>query len=267
MEMKSYGVTQQKVNANIFEEKLEELKIFGFTTFEDVFSETEINTFRTKIDEVYKKQLLEFSEEDMKKINDKSMARCLLAYDNEFLKVFSNPVIKQVVDSVLGNYYILHLQNAIINHSNEEHHQSSWHRDLPYQNYTISSPLALNAFICIDPFTETSGSTFVVPYTHNLETIPSTGFIEKNKVQLIAKSGSVVFFDSMLLHKAGYNSAGFTRRAINNVFVKPILKQQISLPEFLGENYTNDPALKQLLGYGSNVPKSVTEWRKNRLNR
>lgn len=267
MEMKSYGVTQKKVNTNIFDEKLEELKILGYTIFENVFTDTEIAKYKNKIDEVYEKQLSEFSEEDLKKINDSSIARCLLAYDKEFVNVFSNPIITQVVDSVLGNYYILHLQNAIINYPNEEHHQSSWHRDLPYQNYTISSPLALNALVCIDPFTETSGSTYVVPYTQNLETIPSANFIEKFKVQLIAKPGSVCFFDSMLLHKAGYNSADFTRRAINNVFTKPIIKQQISLPEFLGEDYTNDSDLKRLLGYDSAVPNSVTEWRKKRLNR
>ena len=95
--------------------------------------------------------------------------------------------------------------------------------------------------------------------------IASQKYIEKHKVQLLAKPGSVVFFDSMLLHKAGYNSAGFTRRAINNVFVKPILKQQINLPEFLGNDYTDDNELKKLLGYFADVPKSVKEWRMKKL--
>lgn len=265
--MKSYGVTQQTAISSLFDEKIEELKIQGFTVFEDVFEESVLLEFRSRIDKIYTKQTEEFSEDDLKKINDKGMARCLLAYDSYFLSIFDNALIKEVVDKVLGNYYILHLQNAIINHSDEEHHQSSWHRDLPYQNYQISSPLAINAFICVDAFTEKSGSTFVVPYTHNLETVPSNNYIEKNKVQLLAKPGSVVFFDSMILHKAGYNSAGFTRRAINNVFVKPILKQQINLPAILGENYTSDKNLQKLLGYESNVPDSVLEWRKNRLKR
>jgi ectoine hydroxylase-related dioxygenase (phytanoyl-CoA dioxygenase family) len=265
--MKSYGVTQQTTLSGLFDEKMEELKLAGFTVFEGVFDEVVLAEFRKRIDSIYIKQTQEFNEANLIKINDKGMARCLLAYDPYFLNIFENTLIKQVIDKVLGNYYILHLQNAIINHSQAEHHQNSWHRDLPYQNYQISSPLALNAFICIDPFTEKSGSTYVVPYTHNLEVIPSNSYIEKNKVQLLAKPGSVVFFDSMILHKAGYNSAGFTRRAINNVFVKPILKQQINLPSILGNDYTSDKELRKLLGYDSNVPNSVLEWRHNRLNR
>jgi hypothetical protein len=47
---------------------------------------------------------------------------------------------------------VLHLQNGIINMPNEEHHQSSWHRDLPYQNWTSSEPLACNVFYCLDNF-------------------------------------------------------------------------------------------------------------------
>jgi ectoine hydroxylase-related dioxygenase (phytanoyl-CoA dioxygenase family) len=201
----------------------------------------------------------------LKKINEQNLVRCPLLYDEFFIDIATNHRVMEIVKKVLGDYFILHLQNGIINKPNEEHHQSSWHRDLPYQNFVISKPLALGALFCIDDFTNESGSTFVLPHSHRVELIPSSQYIEKNSKQIIAKAGSVILFDSMLFHKAGYNSANYIRRAINNVFVVPIIKQQINLPIALNGKYSDDDFLSKLLGYQSNSPSSDIEWRNNRI--
>lgn len=105
----------------------------------------------------------------------------------------------------------------------------------------------------------------MLPHSHRVEVIPSSQYVEKNSKQIIARAGSVILFDSMLFHKAGYNSANFTRRALNNVYVVPILKQQINLPEALDGKYSDDEFLSKLLGYQSNSPSNDVEWRNNRI--
>jgi ectoine hydroxylase-related dioxygenase (phytanoyl-CoA dioxygenase family) len=161
----------------------------------------------------------------------------------------------------------LHLQNAIINPPNQVHHQSSWHRDLPYQNFVISKPLALSALYCLDDFSPETGGTIVVPHTHNHEIIPSVEYLEKHNLIITAKAGSVVLFDAMLLHKAGYNSSNNFRRAINNVYTVPIIKQQLNIPLMLKDKYTDNQFLLRLLGFESQVQNSDREWRLQRKNK
>ncbi len=264
---KSYGITLQSHLNDVIDRIIEEVHIEGFSIIENVLTDNEIIKYREKIDTVYQIQKNHFNEQNLIKINEKGLARCLLANDQCFLTIATNDIVLKVVEKILGNYFILHLQNGIINKPNEEHHQSSWHRDLPYQNFIISRPLSINALYCIDDFTKESGSTCVLPFSHREEIIPSAQYIEKHSKQLLTKAGSVIIFDSMLLHKAGYNYSNFTRRSINNVYTVPILKQQIDLPNYLKEKYADDAFLSKFLGYKSSSAFSDIEWREKRLNK
>ncbi|MGZ3861855.1 MAG: phytanoyl-CoA dioxygenase family protein [Bacteroidia bacterium] len=264
---KSYGINNQSKNLSENDLYVEELRIKGFTQIENVLSEKELVEIRKKLDHLNEVQTKEFSKETLEKINELNMVRCPFLYDEYFLGIATNTKVNELVKMILGDYYILHLQNGIINMPHEEHHQRSWHRDLPYQNYEISSPLALSALFCIDDFSLVSGGTIVLPFSHKLESIPTNTYIEKHKLQVEAKAGTVVLFDSMLLHKAGNNTSSAIRRGINNMYVKPILKQQINIPKALNGKYSNDPYLSKFLGYESSVPDSVADWRKNRLQK
>ena len=137
---------------------------------------------------------------------------------------------KIIIEKQVGK--IINLQNAIINKPNEEHHQSSWHRDLPYQDWIISKPLAVNAFYCMSDFTSQNGATFLLPFSQKIEKFPSKRYVEENQIQMIAPKGSVVLFDSMVFHRASFNSTSNVRYGINNMFVVPILKQQISKKQY-----------------------------------
>src|SRR5947209_77007 len=184
----SYGVTQQKTIASSEDVHLEELTIKGFSILEGVLHADQLAQARTKLDEVYARQVSEFGEDKLQAIKEKNMARCPLAYDEYFLSnVAANPKVLSLVKRRLGDYFILHLQNGIINRPNEPHHQSSWHRDLPYQNFVSSKPLAIGALFCIDPFTVETGCTEVVPFTHREETSPSNEYIEANRVPAVAR--------------------------------------------------------------------------------
>jgi ectoine hydroxylase-related dioxygenase (phytanoyl-CoA dioxygenase family) len=263
---KSYGVNQQNTLNNWIESHIEELQINGFSILNEVLTTLELENCRLKLDDIYELQKKNFGEENLKKINENNTVRCPIIYDEYFLNIATNTNVLKIVEKIIGNYFILHLQNGIINKPNQEHHQSSWHRDLPYQNFVISKPLAIGALFCIDDFTDTSGATYVLPHSHRVESIPSQEFVEKFSKQLEAKAGSVILFDAMLFHKAGYNSGNFTRRAINNVYVVPILKQQIDLYTALNGKYKDNEFLSKFLGYNSKVSSSDIAWRNNKLN-
>ncbi|SHN09862.1 phytanoyl-CoA dioxygenase family protein [Polaribacter sp. KT 15] len=264
---KSYGVNNQTQINNEIDSYLEELKINGFSVISNVLTDKELNNSREKLDEVYEIQKNKIGEEHLLLINEKNTVRCPLIYDDFFLTIARKEIVLNIIEKILGSYFILHLQNGIINKPNREHHQSSWHRDLPYQNFVITNPLAVSALYCIDDFTKESGSTFVLPFSHNVVTIPSNNYVDKYKKQLIAKAGSVILFDSMLFHKAGYNVSAFTRRAINNVYSTPILKQQIDLKEALKGKFSDDEKVSKFLGYHSNSADNDFDWRIKRVKR
>jgi ectoine hydroxylase-related dioxygenase (phytanoyl-CoA dioxygenase family) len=269
MKDESYGVTKQNKVSGAVEQHMEEFSILGFTVLKNVLNETELAEIRKRLDAVYDSQVAEAQQNNfnLEDIREQNVARMIFSYDDYFLKLMALPSIIDYVKKIVGNYFILHLQNGIINKPNEKHHQSSWHRDLPYQDFVISKSLAVNALFCIDEFSDATGGTMVLPYSHKIETIPSDQFIEKNKVQVNAPAGSVILMDSMVFHRAGYNSSSIVRRAINHVYVAGILKQQINIPEMLKGKYSDDPFLGMLLGYEAAETKSVKEYRLRRVKK
>ncbi|MCX6291618.1 MAG: phytanoyl-CoA dioxygenase family protein [Bacteroidetes bacterium] len=269
MKDESYGVTKQNLVKDVVDEKLEEFFIRGFTVLENVLTNEELSETRKRLDDVYRKQVEEAAQNNFKlgDIREENVARMIFAYDDYFLNMVTNSAIIGYVKKIVGHYFILHLQNGIINMPDEKHHQSSWHRDLPYQDFVISKPLAVNALYCIDEFSKKTGGTLVVPFSHKMETIPSETYIEKHALQVEAPAGSVILMDSMVFHRAGYNSSTIIRRAVNHVYVAGILKQQMNIPSMLKGKFSDNPFLRMLLGYDSSEANSVSEYRLKRLKK
>ncbi len=263
-----YGVRESSAATSEADKSVEEIRIAGYTVVAGVLSESELQIIRSKLDEIYEVQVKEIGgEERLSEINDVNVVRLLLAYDDYFLKVATNPAVLAIVERLLGDYYILMQQNAIINLPNVANYQTSWHRDLSYQHFVSTRPLAISALFCIDDFSQESGATHVLPASHKIETFPSQEFLEKNQQGIIARAGSVLVFDSMLFHRAGYNHSAFTRRALNHVYTLPFLKQQISIPEALRGKFRDGGFLSKFLGYESEPGKNVTQWRAAKIDR
>ena len=168
---------------------------------------------------------------------------------------------------MIGSYCLLHLQNAIVNQPGRAHHQSAWHRDLPYLDRTSSAPLAVSALFCIDEFTEETGATWCVPGSHVVADPPSDAFLATHSIAIEANAGDVIMFDSMLVHRAGANRSTKVRRGVNHVYSVGIIRQQIDLPRALDGRYVDDPQLAIFLGYTSNAPVSGEDYQRQRMQR
>jgi ectoine hydroxylase-related dioxygenase (phytanoyl-CoA dioxygenase family) len=262
-----YGRVEQTRVENDAARYAEEIAVRGFTVIPDLFSPAELAEWRERIDSVYNRQETEFGREALIAIQELDLCRAPLLYDFEFIRLARHPLVLSVAKLFLGNWFILNLQNAIINRPNQVHHQSSWHRDLPYQNWVISRPLAINALLAIDEFSEITGGTHVVPFTHKTEVLPSDAYIEANRIVAAAPAGSAIVFDSMLFHRAGANTSPNIRRAVNHLYTTPILKQQYDFPRALGDRPDLEPDVSRLLGYTSQVPVDDRAWRAARAAR
>jgi ectoine hydroxylase-related dioxygenase (phytanoyl-CoA dioxygenase family) len=263
-----YGIRKFSNPTSQTERAIEEILISGYSVIPDVLSETELQVIRRKLGEIYEMQAKEIGgEQSLGEINEKNTIRLLLAYDDYFLGLATHPAVLAIIKGLLGDYYVISQQNGIINPPNRENYQTSWHRDLSYQHFVSTRPLAVSALFCVDDFLKETGGTHVLSASHKVEAFPSRDFVEKNQQCISARAGSVLIFDSMLFHRAGYNSSNSNRRALNHFYTLPFIKQQISLPEALKGKYRDDPFLSRFLGYASEPGKSVAEWRATKIER
>ncbi len=262
-----YGRLDQTPCNSDIELHVEEIRTHGFSIVENLLNEDELDIYREKIHSIYKQQEDKLGLDKLTSLQEKDLCRMPIKYDDFFINLVINEKILSIVKKILGDYFILNLQNAIINTPNEKHHQNKWHRDLPYQNYVISNPLSINVLFCIDDFSRETGGTAVLPYTHKMDVLPSDRYIKKHSLLLNAKAGSAIVFDSMLIHKAGYNSSQKTRRAVNHMYSTPIMKQFYDFPRALKGKFSEDKFLSQLLGYTSQTAIDDVAWRENRVNK
>jgi len=267
MEESFYGRIAQTQNGDVIAAYAEEIVIRGFTIVRDLLPAGDLTRWRERIDSVYKQQEVAFGREALIAIQELDLCRAPLLHDFDFVKLATHPVVLSVAKTFLGDWFILNLQNAIINRPNETHHQSSWHRDLPHQNWVISRPLGISALFAIDDFSAETGGTHVIPYSHKLEVLPSDSYIAANQVIISAPAGSAILFDPMLFHRAGANRSKVIRRAVNHLYTTPILKQQYDFPRALGDRPDLGDEYLRLLGYTSQVPTDDRVWREARVAR
>ena len=265
--MKQYGISSfHKIEKEI-DSHIENVKRRGYTILGGHLSKKNCEKFSSKIENIYQKQKTSFGELNLRQINELDSARMLFSEDSDFLNLITDEEILKIVSSILGENFILQLQNGIINRPKKEHHQTSWHRDIPYQEYTLSNPIAINVFYCLTPFNENTGGTLILPYSQLFAKAPSASFFTENAIQPNLNTGDVIIFDSWLYHKAGNNSSNIIRYGVNNLFTSPILKQQIDIPKMLKGKHNNTPILNKILGYKFETPISVEDFRQRRLQK
>jgi ectoine hydroxylase-related dioxygenase (phytanoyl-CoA dioxygenase family) len=267
MEITTYGVSPAGGDTrNAWALACEEIRVRGFTILESVLDAAAVSIANEKIDEVYRRQCAEVGgEASLDRINDADIVRCLLAYDDHFLQLATLEPVLTIIRSLIGENLVLMMQNGVINRPDRKQFQTSWHRDLNYQHWVSSRPLALSALVCLEDFEERTGGTAFLPASHRFADFPSPSLVHAGEVTPNAPAGSVILFDAMIFHRSGINRSGRVRRAINHVFGCPILGQQIDIPAMLGKAAPADPWLAGFLGYRWNPAASVLEWRGRRI--
>lgn len=264
----THGVSETFIGKSEMDIRLEEIERNGYTILKNVFSKEECLTAKRKIDEIYNKQLKECGGEDyLTAINDQDVVRALLVYDEFFLRFANNNSVREVLDKCFGKKYILNLQNSPINRAHKTHFGSTWHRDLSYQHFVASRPIAINVLVCFDPFTEENGGTSILPFSHKFEKFPSKDYQEKNEKKITANIGDAFIFNAMVYHRAGPNNTDKERKLLVQMFTLPFIKPQVSFPKMLDGKYSNNEELSYLLGYDSEIEENVISWRERRKRR
>jgi ectoine hydroxylase-related dioxygenase (phytanoyl-CoA dioxygenase family) len=259
---KRYGVIEQTTSESDVEYACESIRHLGYAVID---SGHESGRLKAMSDAFEHAQQCHTSEhggrEALKAIDEHNTIRLPLLYDPIFLELATNAKILEICRRLIAGYVVLNQQNGVINppHS-EQYNQGAWHRDLPYQHFVSSRPLAINALFCLDPFTIENGATKVLPASHRQEAFPSDRFVEAEAITISAPAGAFIILDCMVFHSGGVNMTDRPRRAVNHVYSIPLLRQQIDLPSALGKRFVTGGELRKLLGYDVRTPRSVAEY-------
>lgn len=248
---KSYGILQQNPPGSTIDDAVEQVQSLGYAVLDSSYSVAELQNISDEFDRIHRQYIAMHGEDWLKSIDEYNTIRAPLTQGSSaFIKLAFNENLLQVLTRLIAGKFILNQQNGIINPPQQTYNQGAWHRDLPYQHFLSTTPLAVNALFCLDDFTIENGATFVLPASHKSAAFPSGPFVKRNALQIQAKAGSFILLDCMLFHAGGFNSTQRPRRAVNHVYNIPYFKQQINLPanmsgaelspqesEFLGSHY------------------------------
>jgi ectoine hydroxylase-related dioxygenase (phytanoyl-CoA dioxygenase family) len=260
-----HGVGLRTALLDELDAKAEELRSAGYTLLDSGLSAREIDTLRERMESIYRTQLDEVGgPQALARCNDLDVARCPLAYDEAFIGIAAHAPLMALVQRLLGANIVLLQQNGLFNRPQVQHYQTHWHRDVSYQHWTSSEPLAINALLTLDDFTLDNGATHVLPGSHLRAEFPSERYVEKFETPLVAPAGTFLVLDAMLFHRAGRNHSSGERRALNHVIGRPFMAQQFDLSRMIDARHGDDPFLNRYLGFRWSPCVSVADWRRLR---
>jgi ectoine hydroxylase-related dioxygenase (phytanoyl-CoA dioxygenase family) len=256
----AYGILIRNSAKTDIERLAEQIRMLGYGVLDSGLDAKEVTAVKAAFERTRKSYLEQFDADLLSKINELHTIRAMLVHGEPvFRQLATNQRVLALVSSLIRGQFLLNQQNGVMNPPKEKYNQGKWHRDLPYQHFVTSTPLAINALYCVDDFTTENGATVVLPATHKTEAFPSSAFIETNALQISAKAGSFIVLDCMIYHKGNMNHTDRMRRAINHVYTIPYIKQQVSLPRLMSEHDLSDQE-RQLFGYDCPECANITEF-------
>ena len=263
----TYGIADAPSSAPAgFEALVEDIRVRGFGVIPALLSDPQVDRLNSVMDEVYARQCAEVGgAAALASMNDADIARCLLAYSDEYLALATHPTMVAVAKAVLGENVVLLMQNGVINRPGQRQAQAKWHRDLNYQHWVCSRAISISALVCLEDFNPQTGGTAFLPGSHLDENFPVQEVVERSEVTPVLPRGSVIFFNSMTFHRGGVNSSGRIRRAAIHVIGAPMLAQAVDIPAMLRREAPTDPWLAGYLGYRWNPARDVSAWRRQRI--
>ena len=121
---------------------------------------------------------------------------------------------------------------------------------------------SINVLVTFTDIKSTDEIFYVVPNTHHSKNEISQEYCNKNKISITAKAGSILVFDSTLLHCGGPNRSADNWYGVNHQFTRSFIKQQIDYTRLLGKELIlqQKPRIQQMLGYYTRVVTSLDEY-------
>jgi ectoine hydroxylase-related dioxygenase (phytanoyl-CoA dioxygenase family) len=235
------------------------MKEKGWIIFNEIVSPSLIDKLKQDLEASYKIRR-PIQEKNGVDTNTAGTSHHLLVDGKSFFDFLSHLYLDEEIKTYFEGKYILNTYGGNLNLRGQHTYASNVHRDV--RTYTSDIKLLLNILVVLDDFTEDNGATYLLSGSHLKKEKPDDSYFFLKSERVVAKKGSIVFWDANLWHAAGENKTDGPRRALSLIYSRPFMKQQFDYCRQLGyENVEKMSAgLKQVLGYNSRTPTSLEEW-------
>jgi ectoine hydroxylase-related dioxygenase (phytanoyl-CoA dioxygenase family) len=191
---------------------------------------------------------------------DYGMVLLCSLYEGAFIELFDNPNITEPFNSILGDGSIVYAYTSSSMPPFKNNLSNRIHVDCPrlIPDYITN----IGATILLDDFTEDNGATYFVPNSQNTADQPSEEEFYSKAIRLIAKAGTVWFFNARVWHAGGNNHTGNWRHALTINACRSYMKQRIDIPRAMAHLDTRKYSTNTLqkLGFWTQVPANYDEY-------
>jgi ectoine hydroxylase-related dioxygenase (phytanoyl-CoA dioxygenase family) len=235
-----------------------EINTQGYSIVENVLTASFIDSIKSELKIAIDKEFL--YHKDNPNYKDYGMVLLCSLYGGKFLELFENEIINKAFNSILGDGSIVYAYTSSSMPPNKSNFSNRIHVDCPrvIKDYITN----IGATILLDDFTEENGATWFLPYSQNTLEQPDQEFFNQNAKRLIAKAGTVWFFNARVWHAGGNNNTTNWRHALTINMARSFMKQRIDIPRAMQnmDLLNISDTVKQKLGFYAQVPANYEEY-------
>ena len=203
----------------------EDIMTQGYAIVENVLSPEFVAKAKAELEVAIKKEV---AYHQTNQYSDFGMVLLCSLYGGAFIELFDNNKLTEPFNTVLGDGCIVYAYTSSSMPPNKSNYSNRIHVDSPrlIPGYVTN----MGATILLDDFTEENGATWFLPYSHNSLDKPDEDEFYKNGKRVIAKAGSVWFFNARIWHAGGNNLTDKWRHALTINMCRAYMKQRIDIP-------------------------------------
>jgi ectoine hydroxylase-related dioxygenase (phytanoyl-CoA dioxygenase family) len=258
--------TVQTTDDNWLELVQEAIEVYGVCLVGNAIDENMLDELRPALYKVRDQLSRDLGEKlvTAQKSGDNSI-RFMMKYNEIFLGILENPIIRDIVLNVLSSHAILKFQNGLIQapagvvEADQIADQRNFHMNSRQMHKgTLTS---LDVGFGIDAYCEDTVALHVCPGSHQRGPVPRQ-LLESTAEPVSCDAGTIIVFDSTLWHYESNNRGQDDHLSIFHQFTMPYIKQHIDYVRTLGADRVVglSPVLQQFLGYYTRVPASLEEF-------
>lgn len=194
---------------------------------------------------------------------DRGMVLVCSMHGPVFYEPLENERLMTPFNAILGDGCIVYAYTSSSMPPGKTNYSRRIHRDCP--RVVPGYPTNMGATILLDDFTLDNGATWIMPGSHRrtvAEGEPTEAEFVRESERVVAKAGSVLFFDALLYHAGGDNKTDRWRHALTINMCRSFMKQRLDIPRCMsGVDMSGvSQSVKQKLGFFTQVPASYDEY-------
>jgi len=240
------------------EDFVEQIESCGFAIIPDVLPAEMVHSLKRDLQDAIIKEE-EYRRRTGAEVNPDMVLLCSL-YPGELIRILDLDALLEPFEWVLGPGCIIYAYTSSSMPPCGTNYSARVHVDCPrlIPGYITN----LGATILLDDFTERNGATWYLPKSHLSLRKPAEGEFLRDAKRLVAKAGTIFFFNARLWHAGGQNQTEQWRHALTINMCRSLMKQRLDIPRAMSHMDLSgiSERILQKLGFYCQVPANYDEY-------